>query len=253
MRSNKDRIQIPNELFERIDFIGREKELENLRSKMDKSSTHIIVLSGFAGTGKSCLVNEYGHQIKGNEYIVRWINADTYDNYELSFRQLARLFLIPNVEELQLNELIDHIISRIQSIEKKFLFILDNVEEYELIKYLRVKSSDLSKSLVKLMITTRYKNIIKNINQEFILELDAFNLDEANIYLKKHLTIAEQLSETQKNKLIELVQFEQKILPKKLELTVLYINENLIQYDVDELLEEIKAKSISSKAVQTYI
>ena len=114
MRSNKDPIQIPNELFERIDFIGREKELENIKSKMNKSSTHIMMLSGFAGTGKSCLVNEYGHQIKGNDYIVRWIAG-----YEI-----ADLF---NTEEkLEILE----IYQRIASESVGFVFFTTNNSHY---------------------------------------------------------------------------------------------------------------------------
>ena len=205
----------------------------------------MLILCSPGGTGKSCLANEYGHQIKTKENgcIVRWINADTADKFETSFRQLARLFDIPYVEILDSNDLIDHLISKIISLENKFIFILDNVEEYELIEYLSVRLSDLSENLIKVLITSRNKNIPNYFNKEHIIEIEAFNLEETNLYLEKHLTVFNDLNITQKERLIELVKVKDKILPTKLELTVLHINENLLGYEVNDLLNEMKVNS----------
>ena len=238
--------KIAHELNERIYFIGREELLANVKKLVTTSP--VSILYGAEGAGKSCTANEFGHYIvdKGNEYVVRWIMADCAFNYELAFRQLARLFFIPKMEQL---EIVDHLMTKLSAFtDKKFLFILDSVEEASLVKDFVAKSAKLAESRVKILITTRHKVLVKDLGyrEDSMLEVDFLSDKEINEYLDQCLR-TKSLTPERREKLIEVVKSaEAKVSQMKLQLTVNFLNGNLARSNLDVLLNEIKQDSVQN-------
>ena len=108
------------------------------------------------------------------------------------------------------------------------------------------------------MVTTRSKDIFSDsenngnkLDASFI-DIDAFDQNETELYLSKFLK-AGKLNDTQKNNLIELLKVDNQIFPLKLKLTINYINKNLIDKKLDDILEDIKQEPATSKQVQEYL
>ena len=81
----------PSKLPNRFEnFIGRQKYLDQINSAFTIESKQVIILSSFAGTGKSSIANEIGHRLneKYLNQFVYWIRSDEH-NLEEEFRKLA--------------------------------------------------------------------------------------------------------------------------------------------------------------------
>ena len=76
-----------------LHFVGREDYLNLIESVyLKEKSKKIVVLSSFAGTGKTTLANEFGYQYKDKQpakySIVYWIKSDN-NNADNEFKELA--------------------------------------------------------------------------------------------------------------------------------------------------------------------
>ena len=164
----KSMTQITHLLEKRIEFIGRENFIEKIKKKISEKSTRTVVLHSFGGMGKSSLANEYGHRIKDkdNGYIVRWILADKIDNFEIAIRQLARLFNVEKIEAIEsLKILIDCLNAKIVDFNGNFIFILDNVDNYESIRSFMDGINNLPINKVKLLTLRKTQIISKNLEK----------------------------------------------------------------------------------------
>ena len=132
-------------------FVGREEFLNKINHLF--SSKQLIAIIAFGGTGKSTLALEFCHRLnesKHNTAVIRWLNAASSDQFEEDFKKLAELLNI-DIENAKLDFIIRKVYSKLEELNKNFLFVFDNVEGYDDIKeFIRVLPSNL-----KILMTTR--------------------------------------------------------------------------------------------------
>jgi tetratricopeptide (TPR) repeat protein len=119
---------------------------------------------------------------------------------------------------------------------------LDNVEKLENLLEKVVDKLSLATN-VKFLITTRNSNLIEGLDS---IKIDMFNENEAKEFIEQNL-IKKVLNLEQWKKLNALITFENEVLPLKLDLTISYINKELIKSnEFDEILDEVKQRSTQS-------
>lgn len=76
--------------------MGREKFLERINASFSKDNKKIIVLSSFAGTGKSAIANQFGYMFNDKDECnyVYWMKSDA-NNLESEFKIFATELQIP--------------------------------------------------------------------------------------------------------------------------------------------------------------
>ena len=108
-------------------FIGREKELEQLRKELNKKSKSAILIYGKRRIGKSTLIAE---ALKGFDGIVinhLCVQSSFVGNMEMLYRSVSRAMDLPNVRFETLFDLFDYLGSQ----KKKIAIVLD---EYPYLK-----------------------------------------------------------------------------------------------------------------------
>jgi len=244
-------MELQNNLSERKKFIGRENYIDEMNNRLKSEKCQIIVLCAFGGTGKTTLANEYGHRMLTNmkdmNYCVRWFRAENLNKLEDDWRQLATLLNIDTANMKRIN-LIDRVNNELNKLENNFLFILDNVETYEeIVDFIKC----LPKKNTKILITTRNTQLMDNDRDDVsIINIDSFSLDEANVYLSENMKNVDTLL---KSRLIDLIRFEDKILPLKLNLMVKYLEQRLVHSPntpLEQILAELDEKHDESPSKQ---
>jgi hypothetical protein len=109
------------------------------------------------------------------------------------------LFNIPNVGKKDFNELLDFLMGKIQVYRGKFLFILDNVDDFETIQSFVYRIRVLKEYKVQLLITTGQGNLIEKLDNASLIQVDSFGAIETELYYKKFLKTGE-LKQSQKKK-----------------------------------------------------
>jgi hypothetical protein len=146
-----------------------------------------------------------------------------------------------------------HLRRELNRLDQSFLFILDNAEKYEEVEAFLQEFSQFKSDKCKFLMTTRDKSILKNFqtDQKCILTIDSFNLEEANEYVHKNLGNKKKLSDEERENVISVAKYDDRILPLKLKLTVYYINDNLVDYEcLNDCVEFISEQSSGIKEVQ---
>jgi tetratricopeptide (TPR) repeat protein len=219
----------------------------------------IVVLAAYGGTGKSTLANEFGYRYAEN----------TDNNYRVSillhcetrykvFKDLEKIATLLDIDisNKEIGEkLAFYVRAKLNEVNQLFLFILDNVEKYEDIDEFLTEFGQFKSDKCKFLMTTRDKSILENRDfqndQKCILTIDSFNLDEAREYVHKYLGKIKHLSDEEREKVISVIKYDDKILPLKLKLTVYYINDNLVDYEcLNDCVEFIRTQSSARKEVE---
>jgi len=176
-----------------LHFVGREDYLNLIESVyLKEKNKKIVVLSSFAGTGKTTLANEFGYQYRDKQpakcSIVYWIKSDN-NNADNEFKELA-LDLQIKLNEKQMNDpkyIAKQIKNKIYLIDYNILFIFDNCDAFNQIDEYITMLSDLKNT--KILITTRDSTLIENLpadTSEHII-LEPFELDQSIEYLSRNL------------------------------------------------------------------
>lgn len=170
-------------------FTGRKEALALLKKQLNKKKIGIITqtISGLGGVGKTQLAARFAHQaIEENNYsIVLWINAETANAINSTYKELAEFLHIDirglNIQQIQ-KVVHQHIIDTHQG--GGVLFILDNVPNYSFIKnYLLLLHKQLAiNGTLHLLITSRNQGW-----PEEPLALDTFTPEEAKEFVEKYL------------------------------------------------------------------
>lgn len=157
-------------------FIGRQEVLSQIDNHLQKND--IVVLTGRGGIGKSTCAAEYG-KLQKNKWIIRYFNADSANKIDQKYSELAQEFNLNTVQ--QPKSLIMQLVNKkLSSVERKILFIFDNVEDYEDVKeYLNNLPVN-----VKAIITTRHPELITGKPH---IDLKEFTYEETQEYLKNSL------------------------------------------------------------------
>ena len=69
-------------------FVGRQDVMKQIENILSANST--VVISSFAGTGKTTTAIEYGYKLKEQGASVRFITAKTLDELNSSYCELAK-------------------------------------------------------------------------------------------------------------------------------------------------------------------
>jgi len=115
-------------------FIGREKEVDILKSWSNNPSCNCIVVSGMIGCGKTSLITKFAKEIKHQFDHVIWLSLENtlpinklIENYLITINENSQTSLNIKSEKLQdLNSLLSEFISALK--KKKVLLLLDNFE-----------------------------------------------------------------------------------------------------------------------------
>jgi hypothetical protein len=252
-------VRLVQDLMQRVvPFIGRTQILEQISDEM--KTKQIVVLAAYGGTGKSTLANEFGYKYAENadnndERVSILVHCETRDKVYDDMKKMAlRLKMDTSNKEIA-EKLFYHVRAELTELDQSFLFILDNVEKYEDIDAFLKEFSQLKSDKCKFLMTTRDKSILENKDfrndQKYTLTIDSFNFDEANDFVQKHFVNKVKLSYDERENLISVVKYDDKILPLKLKLTVSYINDNWVDYKcLNDCVEFIRTQSSGIKEVE---
>ena len=177
-------------------FSGREPELENLHSLLHDGNEHEVKIAsvcGLGGSGKTSLAAEYAH---------RW--KDFYDGGVFCFSGEDEVTFANSVDELAVffgtsldaspGRTLFKTLEAISKIQKPWLIVLDDMDEYKLSSNIGMLLSGQWKRRVKgpghILITTRRKSkiiaaTIRGFKESQCLELDCFNLEDGKEFVLK--------------------------------------------------------------------
>ncbi|KAE9363155.1 TPR-like protein [Stipitochalara longipes BDJ] len=110
-------------------FVGREETLEEIREKF-KTGT-IITLTGIASVGKSQIARKYCNLFKEQhpESRVFWVNFNTLESCDKSFREIGRELRIPGLDAPTVDPKRDVCAWLSKEANGKWLLVLDNADD----------------------------------------------------------------------------------------------------------------------------
>jgi tetratricopeptide (TPR) repeat protein/KaiC/GvpD/RAD55 family RecA-like ATPase len=240
-----------------VPFIGRTQILKTISEEM--KTKQIVVLAAYGGTGKSTLANEFGYKYAenadNNDRVSILVHCETRDKVYDDMKKMALRLKIDISNKEIAKKLFYHVRAELNELNQSFLFILDNAEKYEDIDAFLKEFSQFKSEKCKFLMTTRNKSILEKRDfendQKCILTIDSFNLEEAKEYIHKYLDKIKNMSDAERENLISVVKYDDKILPLKLKLTVNYINDNLVDYEcLNDCVEFIRTQSSARKEVE---
>ena len=170
-----------------LNFVGREHILNEIEETFLTEKKQIIVLTSFAGTGKSTVANEFGYRFKdlNKNCYSYWMKSDE-TNLHTEYSKLAKYMNIKCDASQSTDDLIRNINSKIHHLDDniKILLILDNCDSYAYIENY-IKNVDRN---VFILITTRDKSFEENLGENaHSYELEPFEPDECIRFMQKSL------------------------------------------------------------------
>ena len=234
-------------------FSGRESELENLDSLLKSTETisetkvQIASVCGLGGTGKTSLAAEYAHRSK--DYFgggVFWFSGENSDNFARSVEEHAVRFGISH-DASPYRTLLETL-EKISAIEKPWLLVLDNMDEFDLSLNIKILLSGPWKGTVKgsghILITTRREpkvmgKIIRNFKESKCLQLGCFSPEDGKLFVFKRTgLICDTETSAKASKLVETLGR----LPLALEQACAYVSN--LSCDLTEYVEHYKKFSL---------
>ncbi|KAJ4302826.1 hypothetical protein N0V90_001717 [Kalmusia sp. IMI 367209] len=138
-------------------FLGRSTQIDDIILSLKAKQPHVlctIIISGFAGMGKSSLVIEAAHQmVKTQNYeSILWVNASSRDLIRESFNKIACRLRLDGSHEKSDKDLNYMLVKQwLDKTKRSWLLIYDNVDDSVVLdEYLPPETGSL-------IITTRYK------------------------------------------------------------------------------------------------
>jgi len=129
------------------DFIGREKELNELKDTLSQKDGVVSVVNGIGGVGKSELAYEYLHRYKDEYKKLAFIEISDVMSIEELFKSNFQDGL-----HLSKDDNFSTIMRRLQNFEKRNLLVVDNLSCQEDFEKIRVLNSNF-----EIVVTTRAK------------------------------------------------------------------------------------------------
>ena len=234
-------------------FSGRESELENLDSLLKSTETisetkvQIVSVCGLGGTGKTSLAAEYAHRSK--DYFgggVFWFSGENSDTFAMSVERHAVPFRTSH--DASPHRTLLETLEKISAIEKPWLLVLDNMDEFKLSLNMKILLSGPWKGRVKgsghILITTRREpkvmgKIIRNFKESKCLQLGCFSPEDGKLFVFKRTgLICDNETSTEADNLVETLGG----LPLALEQACAYVNH--LSCGLTKYLEQYKQLSL---------
>ena len=206
-------------------IITREKVFQEIGNILSKEQC--VIISAFAGTGKTTLAIDYGGKQRDEaKKIVRFINADSADKVLETYQKLAEELGINIKDETEESVVISLVNKKIANLKPFTLFIFDNVEKYKDIEPYLNGIINISKDKAQVIITTKDKNLHGDLklHKDLNVELEPFSKKEARLYLEQSL--GNRLNNQDIYKLVEEFGSKDAASPYRLSKAVAYVKEN---------------------------
>jgi tetratricopeptide (TPR) repeat protein len=169
-------------------FTGREDVLDELKATLKNSG--IAALTGLGGVGKTQTAAHYAHHHRDEYPSVLWLRAETTETLFSDLSQLAAWLVLPERDAKEQSVVLDAV-KRWLDEQERWLLVLDNVEDYEIVEDLTHKAN---RSGHHIIITTQRQAI--DVVQE--RDLDSMGGDLGALLLlrrAKRLTMDQSLSD----------------------------------------------------------
>ncbi|MGO9518966.1 MAG: tetratricopeptide repeat protein [Candidatus Korobacteraceae bacterium] len=120
-------------------FTGREDALDGLKKTLDSSG--IAALTGMGGVGKTQTAAHYAHRHRNDYPFVLWVRAESAETLFADLTQLAARLELPE-REAKDQSIVVAAVERWLDEHEGWLLVLDNVEEYDLVRDLARKANE---------------------------------------------------------------------------------------------------------------
>ncbi|CAF1289911.1 unnamed protein product, partial [Didymodactylos carnosus] len=164
-------------------FIRKEELVHKIEEILSKSNKYVII-SGYAGLGKTTLASQYAHQQKAeNNKRVRWFNAESEDSVWNDYRKMAIYELRIGKEISEKQIIINLVNSKLELLELNVLFVFDDAKDADDINELIINLPN----NVQTIITTKNNYLKDNFasGNESNLDMKPFNKTECCEYITK--------------------------------------------------------------------
>ncbi len=119
-------------------FTGREAVLEELKKTLDKSG--IAALTGLGGMGKTQTAAQYAHHHRKDYQSVLWVRAESQETLFADLSQMAARLELPERDAKEQSVIVEAVKLWLDDHEG-WLLVLDNVEDYGVVRELARKAS----------------------------------------------------------------------------------------------------------------
>lgn len=117
-------------------FTGRDQELEQLHSQLQRSNTAAIgqthAISGLGGIGKTQLAVEYAYRYRSKYCSIFWALADSRETLNAAYSNLARLLDLPSKDQPEQQLIVTAIKDWLET-NQGWLLIFDNADDPNLL------------------------------------------------------------------------------------------------------------------------
>jgi tetratricopeptide (TPR) repeat protein len=118
-------------------FTGREEILEGVKATLENSG--IAALTGMGGVGKTQTAAQYAYRHREDYPAVLWLRAESLDTLFSDLSQLAARLELPEREAKEQSVSLDAV-KRWLDEQERWLLVLDNVEDYGIVRDLTRKA-----------------------------------------------------------------------------------------------------------------
>ncbi|HJT59498.1 MAG TPA: tetratricopeptide repeat protein [Ktedonobacteraceae bacterium] len=165
-------------------FTGRDEILVHLynilRSKTAAALTQAQAISGLGGIGKTQIASEYAYRYRDHYQAIFWINASSRGTLSADFVMLATLLNLPEQQEKD-QDIVVRAVKRWLSTHTRWLLILDNVDDLEMIV------DFLPMNVVGDVLLTTRLQALGTIAQH--IEVEKMELDEGILFLLRRTRV----------------------------------------------------------------